>query len=219
MSPFRIGKLSVPAPLSGLARPRAERRYPQPLGTHQLWLVSLSAPVNHDRDASRTTLYPFTRIDEGKARSWLAGQWEITTREQLLARLGGLTRAGYRATARARLGVEPLAWDMALYADLTRRGFGCGLLQEADAWNLLKNVVPQLASTYHSWREYAEHYLLGRAVWREGLSGRAPQDALPAPQEVAEAHVETLLDPANRRSPWNRAPFDAIREPDRPLRR
>ncbi|MZD05465.1 DUF1266 domain-containing protein, partial [Streptomyces sp. SID5785] len=170
---------------------------------------------SRDRDVSRTTLYPFARIDDASARHWLADQWEIATREELLVRLGGLARSGYRTAARARLGVEPLAWDMALYTDLTRRGFGCGLLDEADAWNLLKNVVPQLARTYDSWQEYAEHYLLGRAVWREGLSGRASEASLPAPQEVADAHLRALLDPDDRRSPWNRTPWDTIRHPDR----
>ncbi|MFE1948933.1 DUF1266 domain-containing protein [Streptomyces sp. NPDC059524] len=201
-------------------RPRTERRYRTPLGAHQLWMVSLSAPVSRDRDASRTTLYPFTRIDDDKARLWLAGQWEIATREELLGRLGGLARSGYRASARARYGVEPLAWDIALYTDITRRGFGCGLLDEADAWNLLRNVVPQLARTYDSWQEYAEDYLLGRRIWREDLSGRAssPQ-SLPAPQSVADAHVAALLDPADRKSPWNLVPWDAIRRPDRPVGR
>ena len=53
-------------------KPRTGRRYPTPLTAHQLWMVSLSAPVSRDHDASRTTLYPFTRIDDDSARSWLA---------------------------------------------------------------------------------------------------------------------------------------------------
>ncbi|MBO1335468.1 DUF1266 domain-containing protein [Streptomyces sp. VRA16 Mangrove soil] len=179
-------------------------------------MVSLSAPVSRDRDASRTTLYPFTHLADDKARHWLAQEWEIHTREQLIGRLGDLARSGYRAAARARLGVEPLAWDIALYTDLTRRGFGCGLLTEADAWNLLKNVVPQVARTYNSWQEYADHYLLGRMVWRDDLGRRAdPRDAsFPAPQATADAHLRRLLDPAEAKSPWNLAPWDTIRRPD-----
>ncbi|MET8808682.1 DUF1266 domain-containing protein [Streptomyces sp. NPDC004546] len=194
-------------------KPRAERRYPDPLTMHQLWMVSLSAPVNWDRDASRTTLYPFTRIDDDAARQWLAGQWEITSREKLIGRLDGLARTGYRARVHRLLGVAPLAWDAALYVDITRRGFGGGMISEAEAWTALKNIVPTVVRTYASWHEYADHYLLGRKVWRDGLQGRSEAD-LPAPHVVAEAHLRVLLDPANRASPWNLAPWDAISNPD-----
>ncbi|NGO47268.1 DUF1266 domain-containing protein [Streptomyces sp. YC419] len=177
-------------------------------------MVSLSAPVNRDRDTSRTTLYPFTRIDDEKARRWLADQWEITSREALAGRLDRLARSGYRARARQRLGVEPLAWDAGLYVDISRRGFACGMLSEAETWTALKNIVPAVARTYGSWKEYAEHYLLGRRVWLEGLQGRGDAD-LPAPQEASDAHLQALLDPLNKASPWNMAPWDAISHPDR----
>ncbi|MFE7855239.1 DUF1266 domain-containing protein [Streptomyces sp. NPDC057403] len=195
-------------------KPRTGRRYPTPLTAHQLWMVSLSAPVSRDHDASRTTLYPFTRIDDDSARSWLAEQWEITSRAELVDRLDDLSRSGYRARAQRLLGVAPLAWDAALYADITRRGFAAGLITEADAWTALKNIVPSVVSAYGSWHEYADHYLLGRKVWRDGLEA-AQDPSPPAPQAVADAHLRALLDPANRASPWNLAPWDAISRPDR----
>ncbi|MGI5375265.1 DUF1266 domain-containing protein [Streptomyces sp. CA-251387] len=153
---------------------KAARRYPVPLTVHQLWMVSLSAPVSRDRGASRTTLYPFVRIDEEGARRWLAEQWEITSREQLAGRLDELSRSGYRARAYRLTGVAPLAWDAALYVDIARRGFACGLITESDAWTALKNIVPAVAGTYGSWQEYADHYLLGRRVWRDGLRRPTP---------------------------------------------
>lgn len=201
-------------PIRSLRKPRTARKYPVPLTMHQLWMVSLSAPVNRDRDASRTTLHPFTRIDDEKARRWLADQWEITSREALAGRLDGLARSGYRARARLRLGVEPLAWDAGLYVDISRRGFACGMLSEAEAWTALKNIVPAVVRTYGSWKEYAEHYLLGRMVWLEGLQGTRDMD-FPAPQEVSDAHLQALLDPMNKASPWNMAPWEAISHPDR----
>lgn len=151
--------------------PTTSRRYPVPLTTHQLWMVSLSAPVSRDSGASRKTLYPYTRIDDDSARRWLAEQWEITSRVELVDRLDDLSRSGYRARALQVTGVAPLAWDAALYVDITRRGFGCGLIDEPDAWTALKNIVPAVVGTYGSWQEYAAHYLLGRQVWREGLQG------------------------------------------------
>ncbi|AZQ34620.1 DUF1266 domain-containing protein [Streptomyces cyaneochromogenes] len=194
---------------------KASRRYPVPLTMHQLWMVSLSAPVSRDRGVSRTTLYPFARIDGDGARRWLAEQWEITTREQLVGRLDGLSRTGYRARAYQLTGVAPLAWDAALYVDIARRGFACGLIDESDAWTALKNIVPRVAGTYGSWSEYADHYLLGRQVWRDGLRGGEGASGLPASQSVADAHLQALLDPANRASPWSMAPWDAISHPDR----
>lgn len=197
--------------------PKTSRRYPVPLTTHQLWMVSLSAPVSRDSGASRNTLYPYTRIDDDSARRWLAEQWEITSREELVDRLDDLSRSGYRARALQVTGVAPLAWDAALYVDITRRGFGCGLIDEPDAWTALKNIVPAVVGTYGSWQEYAAHYLLGRQVWREGLQGRAESASdLPAPQTTADAHLRALLDPANRSSPWNLAPWGTISHPDRP---
>jgi uncharacterized protein DUF1266 len=196
------------------AQPRTATRYPTPLTVHQLWMVSLSAPVSRDRNASRSTLYPYTRIDDDSARGWLAGQWEITSRAALVARLDELSRSGYRARAQQLLGVAPLAWDAALYVDIARLGFGCGMVTEAEAWTALKNIVPSVVRTYTSWQEYADHYLLGRKVWRDGLNGT--QDAaFPAPQSAADAHLSALLDPANRTSPWNLAPWNTISHPDR----
>lgn len=195
-------------------KPRVASRYPEPLTAHQLWMVSLSAPVSRDRNASRTTLYPYTRIDDDSARGWLADQWEITSRERLVRRLDDLSRGGYRARAQQVLGVSPLAWDAALYVDIARLGFGCGMVTEAEAWTALKNIVPSVVRTYGSWQEYADHYLLGRKVWRDGLSGTRDTD-IPAPQAAADAHLSALLDPANRSSPWNLAPWDTITHPDR----
>ncbi|MDN3020339.1 DUF1266 domain-containing protein [Streptomyces sp. S.PB5] len=175
-------------------------------------MVSLSAPVSRDRDALRTTLYPFTRIDDDRARRWLAEQWEITSRDGLAARLDELAGSGYRARAQQVLGVSPLAWDAALYVDISRRGFACGLISEGEAWTALKNIVPAVVSAYASWEEYADHYLLGRKVWRDRLTGTSDE---PAPQATADAHLRALLDPANRASPWNLAPWSTISHPDR----
>jgi hypothetical protein len=51
-------------------------------------------------------------------------------------------------------------------------------------------------------------------VWRDGLRG-TPDAESPGPQAAADAHLRALLDPANRSSPWNLAPWDTISHPDR----
>ncbi|MFE0134255.1 DUF1266 domain-containing protein [Streptomyces sp. NPDC059037] len=196
------------------SKPKTESKYPARLTMHQLWMVSLSAPVSRDKDASRTTLYPFTRIDDAKAEAWLAEQWEITGPDKLIGRLGRLARFGYRAQFQRVLGFAPLAWDVGLYVDISRRGFACGMLSEADTWRLLKDIVPAVAGTYGSWKEYADHYLQGRQIWRNNLQGTRDQN-FPAPQSASDAHIQSLLDPANTTSPWNLAPWETISNPDR----
>lgn len=88
------------------------------------------------------------------------------------------------------------------------------MITEAEAWTALKNIVPSVVRTYASWQEYADHYLLGRKVWQDGLRGTSGSSA-PAPQTAADAPLRALLDPANRSSPWNLAPWDTISHPDR----
>ncbi|MBO8184097.1 DUF1266 domain-containing protein [Streptomyces spirodelae] len=190
--------------------------YEPPLSTHQLWLVSLAAPVNRSPEASRTTLYPFRSRDDAAAERWLREQWEIPDRDELLHRLAGLLEDGYRAPLREQTGRDPLAWDIALYTDVVRKGYAAGHLDAPTAWNLLRATVMPTVAAYDSWHEFATDYLLVRKVWMEGLRGRADED-FPAPQAVSDAHLRALLDPAQHASPWNRAPWHVISLPDRPL--
>ncbi|MGP3979425.1 DUF1266 domain-containing protein [Streptomyces sp. 8N114] len=201
--------------------PFRRRRSPQPpyeppLSTHQLWQVSLSAPVNRGREASRTTLYPFRHRDDAEAERWLREEWEIPGREELLYRLDDLLREGYRAPLRAQTGADPLAWDVALYVDVVRKGYAAGHLDAPTAWQLLSATVMPTVAAYDSWQAFATDYLLVRKVWMEGLRA-TPDEGFPAPQAVSDAHLRTLLDPANPTSPWNRAPWHVISLPDRPL--
>lgn len=194
----------------------AEHKYPVPLTTHQLWIVSLCAPVNRGSDASRTTLYPFKRIDDERARRWLTENWEIPSHAKLLDALGGLAQRGYRAQIADRFGLSPLAWDIALYVDVVRNGFAAGHVDEPEAWRLLWSVVQPAATTYGSWKAYADDYLLGRIVWMGMLRG-TPDEDFPAPQEVSDDHIRDLLEAPD--SPWNMVPWQAINEPDRPAGR
>lgn len=191
-----------------------ERKYPVPLTLHQLWMVSLCAPVSREARASRLTLYPYKHVNDGRARKWLTEKWEISTRPALLGRLDDLARVGYRARAEQRFDVSPLAWDIALYVDVVRNGFAAGHLEEADAWRLLHQIVPQARGVYGSWAQYAQGYLMGRLVWMDLLRG-TESESFPAPQSVSDEHLRRLLDPANIESPWHLAPWEAIGRPDR----
>ena len=164
---------------------------------------------NRGPEASRTTLYPFVRLDDGRARSWLTEQWEISSRDELLRRLAHLADTGYRARASARTSTSPIAWDVGLYVDVVRKGFAAGHLDEAATWPLLHQIVPLARDTYRSSRGFAEGYLTGRAIWM-GLLRDSPDEHFPASQQISDAHLRSLLDPARAESPWNRAPSEAI---------
>ncbi|GAA4605809.1 hypothetical protein GCM10023195_20420 [Actinoallomurus liliacearum] len=196
-----------------LRGPKVEEKYPVPLTMHQLWIVSLCAPVNRGSDASRTTLYPFKRINDKRAWRWLAENWEVSSQGDVLTALSGLAQTGYRAQVAERFGVSPLAWDVALYVDVARNAFAAGHLDEAEAWRLLGNVVQPTAATYGSWKEYADDYLLGRMVWMGTLRG-TPDEGFPAPQKVSDEHLRALLEAPD--SPWNTVAWRAIGEPDQP---
>ncbi|GAB3960560.1 hypothetical protein GCM10029978_010160 [Actinoallomurus acanthiterrae] len=195
-----------------LRGPKVEEKYPVPLTMHQLWIVSLCAPVNRGSEASRTTLYPFKRIDDKRARRWLTENWEISSQGDVLESLNGLAERGYRAQIAERFGLSPLAWDVALYVDVVRNAFAAGHMDEGEAWRLLWNVVRPTAAAYGSWKEYADDYLLGRIVWMGMLRG-TPDEDFPAPQEVSDKHIRSLLEAPD--SPWNTVPWQAIGEPDR----
>ncbi|WP_433323448.1 DUF1266 domain-containing protein [Spirillospora sp. CA-294931] len=193
----------------------AEYRFPVPLTTHQLWMVSLCAPVNRGSDTSRTTLYPYKITDDDRAREWLADSWGVVSADEVYDALEGLAESGYRAQVERQFGVSPLAWDVALYVDVVRNAFACGYLDEPSAWRHLAAVVPPATRRYDSWRRFAEDYLLGRVVWTGTLQG-TPDEDFPAPQVEADEHIQRLLYPPNHESPWNRVPWQAIHHPDQP---
>ncbi|MFG3252932.1 DUF1266 domain-containing protein [Streptomyces sp. NPDC048172] len=188
------------------------------LSAHQLWMVSLCAPVNRGDESSRTTLYPFTARDDERARSWLAEQWELTTLAEVTDRLQDLMESGYRVRA-SDPEAQPLAWDVALYADVVRKAFASGLMDEPTAWHFLRATVVPVSGRYGSWTAFADDYLRGRLLWTDMLRARrgAEDEDFPAPQAVSDAHLRRLLDPANRASPWNLVPWDAVHRPDGPL--
>ena len=162
--------------------------------------MSLSAPVNRGREASRTTLYPYLQRDDAEAERWLREEWEIPDRGELLYRLDDLLREGYRAPLRAQTGADPAAWDVALYVDVVRKGYAAGHLDAPTAWQLLRATVMPTVAAYDSWQAFATDYLLcAKCGW--GGSARHPGRGLPRPEAVPRPPPH-LLDPANPASPW-----------------
>ncbi|GAA2071789.1 hypothetical protein GCM10009801_23810 [Streptomyces albiaxialis] len=197
-------------------RKRAARGPVIALSAHQLWMVSLAAPVNRGDESSRTTLYPFTERDDERARAWLEEQWGLTTAAEVTDRLQDLMESGYRARAGGAAHSQPLAWDVALHTDVVRKAYAAGLMDRATAWHLLRATVAPVTARYGSWSAFADDYLRGRLLWTAMLRGTEDED-FPAPQAVSDAHLRRLLAPTNPTSPWNLAPWDTIHRPDGPV--
>lgn len=185
------------------------------LGTHRLWLVSLSAiQLARAHGTSLYTVYPHAWLDRHQAQTSLNNDWEIRSREKLLPVLQDLAETGHREQCAASIGHPPLSWDFARYASMVRNAFCAEYIDEPQAWQLLEGIVGSIAEAYTSWRDFAEDYLAGRRVWVGPDTGE-PHDYPASQQQTANA-VSRLLDPASTWSPWNLVPWDAIRRPDQP---
>lgn len=86
--------------------------------------------------------------------------------------------------------VDLTAWDLGRYASLIRWGHHAGYITESEVWTYLNRTSRKLQSSYTSWEQFAEHYVLGRYFW----NGK--------PKEEQELHfaLEFLLE--NDKSPW-----------------
>jgi hypothetical protein len=97
-----------------------------------------------------------------------------------------------------RLGAKSLVgWDYARYISLCRWGYSVGYLSEQEAWQGIMHAAGIIQSTFSSWREVGENYLIGREFWSYS---QTQQDG-----RFMREVCERLL--ANPRSPWNQIPW------------
>ncbi len=91
-----------------------------------------------------------------------------------------------------------LAWDLCRYICLVRWGLMLDFISENEASDLIMPVARRLQSTYGSWKQMGEEYLIGRRFWNEELwkEGEAEYDTI----------YKTLLTEKN--SPWLTIPWN-----------
>lgn len=87
------------------------------------------------------------------------------------------------------------AWDLCRAVTLARLAYGAGFIAEGESWKWVERLAPVIRSSFSSWREMTENYMVGR----EFAQGPADPDL-----HAAQLY---LLDPANQSSPWNRLPW------------
>lgn len=181
------------------------------LSGRRLWQVALGAVILAeltDQGHTLDTLYVSRWLDGYNTAKSISRWWGIDSREELLDTLTRLETVGHRAKLAPELGHEPLAWDIARYANNVRDGATIGWLDESEAWDLLDKITAMTAQTYDSWDAFLADYFAGRQLW----AGLDPDDpgSWPTQHRRKVEAIHRLLDPSNAASPFNLAPWSVV---------
>lgn len=103
-----------------------------------------------------------------------------------------------------KLGTDSLiAWDYCRYISLCRWGYAVGYLSEKEAWAKIMPAARILQSTYTSWPELGENFIIGHKYW----SYAETQESLPRFQQA----LATLT--TSTQSPWKTIPWTTSLKP------
>ena len=97
-------------------------------------------------------------------------------------------------------GITTLAWDMGRLVNISRWSFDLEYITEDEAWRAIAYAYGQVLAAYRGWQDFAQAYLIGRAMWG-GLS-----------REKGVIPLKTVVQIAKRlqnhpASPWKFVPF------------
>lgn len=89
-------------------------------------------------------------------------------------------------------------WDYGRYVALCSWGFLAGYITEDEAWNHIMPAARTLQSTFTSWDDLGENYLIGREYWSK-------EETSVDGDLLKDVKRSLLTDP---RSPWLQLPWD-----------
>ena len=95
-------------------------------------------------------------------------------------------------------GQSLLGWDYARYINVCRWGVAAGYMTPDEAWPLIMNAARTLQSTFGSWQEFGQNYMVGRKF--------VPPVDIGTPMRSAQAAYNWLI--SNSASPWQRIPWN-----------
>lgn len=148
-------------------------------------------------------LNAFTWLEEGGHRQYFTELGEHAARmdqaefDLMVAKLDPEQANSLKVARRyyQQVGEQSLiGWDYARYISLCRWGYLVGYLSEDEAWQRIMPAARIVQSSFSSWRELGENYLIGREFW---LQEQTQKDG-----QRMRATYTRLLSDAN--SPWNR---------------
>ena len=90
-----------------------------------------------------------------------------------------------------------LGWDYCRHVSLCRWGYLIGYLTEEEAWSRIMPVAKMLQSTFDSWGDLGQNYLIGRRYWSEKKTTSSGG---------FEKTYRWLLE--DSKSPWKRCAWD-----------
>ena len=150
------------------------------LSLAQQWALSASIYPSHIRDR-RLTL----RESSGAAanRLGLVDSWSVTNTATAIQKMRWLDEVGHRESLRRDLGslanipasrsyfvsthrrefeqTHIVAWDYCRLIQVARSSYTAGYLHEKLAWDAVFRAARKLRSTYRSWNEMGDDYILG----------------------------------------------------------
>jgi hypothetical protein len=88
-----------------------------------------------------------------------------------------------------------LAWDLCRYIFVAGQCYVAGYLTEQECWSKTMPVARQIQSSFASWADMGENYLLGREYWSGNRDARF------------EFIFKLLTNPNDPNSPWNKNPW------------
>ncbi|MDD5260818.1 MAG: DUF1266 domain-containing protein [Methylacidiphilales bacterium] len=140
---------------------------------------------------------PESQPPEGLARAWIIIQEYLLSRgkRSLHGRFTAEEIATIRQESTRHKAKNLLAWDYCRIINLAGWCHHAGYISEEEAWQHIFPAARKLQSTYCSWKEMSDDYILGRVIWQ-----KEPQDRMSYLQE-------RLLDPSEPASPWAKLPW------------
>lgn len=160
----------------------------------------------HNRAELLAALQRLERHGHRRAFQELATQWMAATKEQQeQMRIAAapdeqkIQRLTVVAKYAATLGRKSLlGWDATRYIMLCRWGYGVGYLTEKEAWQHIMPTARRLQSTFQSWADLGENYLIGRMFWSAANTKRNGP-------EYQAIYYSLLQNPT---SPWTQCPWN-----------
>jgi len=99
--------------------------------------------------------------------------------------------------------ISALAWDMGRLVNISRWSYDLKYITEEEAWKAIYIAYEQVLGKYDNWQEFAQSYLVGRAMWG-GTAGLMGLTRIMKLKTIIQI-TKRLLKHSD--SPWNLVPF------------
>lgn len=108
-------------------------------------------------------ILPFKRDDGAGAKRTLENDWSVNGKEDLIKLIGDLKGHTLESSFTK-------SWDYARIVNVVCLGYCASHLTEAEAKQILKDLLPIAQKDYKTWNEYFADFATGRDKWDTALS-------------------------------------------------